>query len=104
MPFNTQLQTYRNKYIEEDILVHTGPPWLRQILECAIAKGSHVSEFSPEMTAFICGDMQQRVRYGFGTLLPAADAVQVFGEKLKLSSISVPPRRTEKCTPSSNYW
>ena len=34
--------------------------------------------------------MQRRIKYGFSIFLPAADAVRLFGEKLKLShSVSV---------------
>ena len=60
-------------YVKEGIPVHTGPPWLRQEPGNAIG--------------FIRGDMQRRVQYGFSILLPAADAVQIFGEKLKLFHI-----------------
>ena len=30
-------------YVEEGIPVHTGPPWLNQLLETAISKGLHTS-------------------------------------------------------------
>ena len=36
--------------------------------------------------------MQRRVNDGFSILLPAADAVQIFGERLKLSCIAVVPQ------------
>ena len=40
------------------------------------------------MTAFIRGEVQRRIKDGFRILLPAADAIQLFGEKLKLSCIA----------------
>ena len=45
----------------------------------------------PEMTSFIRGEMQQRIKDGFSILLPAADAIQLFGERLKLSRIAAVP-------------
>ena len=41
------------------------------------------------MTAFIRWELNQRVRDGFSILLPAADAVRLFGDNLKLSRITV---------------
>ena len=68
-PADDLLQTY----VKEGIPVHTGPFWLIQEPDNAIG--------------FIRGDMHQRVQYGFSILLSAADAVQIFGEKLKLYHI-----------------
>ena len=44
------------------------------------------------MTAFIRGEMQRRIKDGFSILLPAADAIRLFGEKLKLSCIAAVPQ------------
>ena len=49
------------------------------------------------MAAFICGEMWQRVQVGFSILIPVADTVRFFGDKLNLSCIFVVPhehRRT----------
>ena len=40
------------------------------------------------MVGFIWGDKKPRIQYGFSILLPAADAVRMFGAKLKLSCIA----------------
>ena len=44
------------------------------------------------MTTFIWGDIQIRIKDGFSILLPAADAVRLFGENLKLSCIVAVPQ------------
>ena len=44
------------------------------------------------MVRFIQGDMQRRIQDGFRILLPAADTVQVFGAKLKISRITAVPQ------------
>ena len=44
------------------------------------------------MTAFIWGDMQQRIKDGFSILLSAADAISLFGDKLKISCIAAVPQ------------
>ena len=87
-PVKSLLQTYA----EKGILVHTGSPCPRQALEHAISNGPHTSVFTPEIGVFICGDMQWRVQDGLIILLPALDAVQTFGEKIKLSCIAAVPQ------------
>ena len=44
------------------------------------------------MILFIQGELHQRVRDRFSILLPAADAVRVFGENLKSYQIEVVPQ------------
>ena len=44
------------------------------------------------MTDFIRGEMQRRIKYGFRIFLPSADAIRLFGEKLKLSCITEMPQ------------
>ena len=44
------------------------------------------------MNAFVRGEMQQRIKDCFIILLPAADVIQIFGEKLKLSRIVAVPQ------------
>ena len=44
------------------------------------------------MTVFKCREMQWRVQDHFSILLPAADAVRMSGEKLKISSILAVPQ------------
>ena len=44
------------------------------------------------MTDFIRGEMQRRIKYGFRIFLPLADAIRLFGEKLKLSCIAEMPQ------------
>ena len=56
-----------------------GTPWSPQALETAISKGLHASAFTPEITYFIWGEMQQRIKDGFSILLPAADVILLFG-------------------------
>ena len=36
--------------------------------------------------------MQQRIKHGFSILLSAADAISLFGEKLKISRIAAVPQ------------
>ena len=55
-------------------------------------KRAHASVCTPEMTAFICREFQHRVRDGFNILLPEADAVRLFREKLKVSRIAAVPQ------------
>ena len=81
-----------NSYIEEGIPVHTVPPWSIRALETAIVKVPHSSACTPEMAAFIWGEMQQRIQDGFSILFPAADAVHMFGSNIKLSCIAAVPR------------
>ena len=45
------------------------------------------------MTCFIRGELRRRIKDGFSILLPpAADAMRLFGEKLKLSCIAAVPQ------------
>ena len=62
-------------YIEEGIPAHMGPPWSAQALKTAISKGPHDSACTPDMTSFIWGELQWKIKYGFSILLPAADAI-----------------------------
>ena len=41
---------------------------------------------------FVRGEIQSRIKDGFIIILPVADAVQLFGEKLKLSRIVLVPQ------------
>ena len=53
---------------------------------------------TPAITAFICRDMRKRTRDEFSILLSTADAVRVFGEKIKLSHIvSLPQEHLYLC-------
>ena len=79
-------------YVEERIPAHTDPPWSPQALETAISKGPHTSASTPEMTTFVWGYIQRRIKDVFGILLPAEDAIQLFGERLKLSQIAAVPQ------------
>ena len=79
-------------YVEEGILARTGAPWSPRDLDTDIFKGPHTSACTPEMTSFIRGEMQRRIKYGFSILLPAAGAIRLFGEKLKLSHIAAMPQ------------
>ena len=72
-------------YVEEGIPAHTGLPWSPQALETAISKGLHASACTPDMNYFIWEEMQRRIKDFFSILLPAADAIRLFGERLKLS-------------------
>ena len=47
----------------------------------------------PEMAVFVRGEMHQHIKYGFRILLPAADAVRVFGVKLNMSRIDAVPQK-----------
>ena len=58
------------------------------MLETVISKGPHALACTPDMTTFIQGDMQMRIKYCFIILLPIADEVRLFGEKLKFSRIA----------------
>ena len=73
-------------------MFHTGLPCSRQALEHAIANGPHVLACPPYMTLLIHWETQKRVQDGFIILLPVADVVHIFGEKLKLSRIAAVPR------------
>ena len=44
------------------------------------------------MTTFIWGEMQRRIKDGFIILLPSADAIRPFGERLKISRITAVPQ------------
>ena len=78
-------------YVEEGIPDHTGPPWSPEALETSISKGTHASAYTPEMISFIQGEMRRRIKYGFSILLPAADAMRMFWERLNLSRIAAVP-------------
>ena len=47
---------------------------------------------TPGMTAFIRGELQQCVGYGFSILMTATGAVRLFGENLKLSQTTAVPQ------------
>ena len=79
-------------YVEEGILAHTGPPWSPEDLETAIFKGPHASACTLEMTSFIQGELRLRIKDGFSILLLAADAMRLFGERLKLFRIVAVPQ------------
>ena len=63
-----------------------------QALEIVISKGPHTSACTLETNYFIRGEMHRRNKDGFSILLPAADAIQLFGERLKLSRIAAVPQ------------
>ena len=44
------------------------------------------------MTTFVRGEIQRRIKYGFGILLSMADSVRLFVNKLNLSRIVVVPQ------------
>ena len=79
-------------YSEEGIPSHTGPPWSPQALETAIPKGTHASACTSDMKTFIRGEMQWSIKDGFSILLPAADAIRLFGENLNISCITAVPQ------------
>ena len=67
------------------------------------------------MVGLIWGEIQQKAQDGLRILLPAADAVWIFGEKIKLSCIAAVPQayrrprlviklleKPDKVTPSVN--
>ena len=58
-------------------------------MEKAIAWGDHALAFTPKMTALIHGYISERMRDRFSILFPASYVVQVFGDKIKLSCITV---------------
>ena len=80
-----------NTYVEEGIPDHIGSPWSPQALGTTISKRPHASACTPEMTNFIRGEIQRRIKDGFIILLPAEDAIQLFGERLKVSCIGAVP-------------
>ena len=51
-----------------------------------------MSACTPEMVEFIREDMQRRVKDEFNILLPAADAVRIFGDRLNSSHIALVPQ------------
>ena len=87
-----QPQPSYSSYVEEGINAHTGTQWYPQALETAISKAPHASACTLEMTTFIGGEMKRRINDGFSILLPAADVVQLFGEKMKISRIATVPQ------------
>ena len=64
--------------MEEGIPAHMGTPWSPQALETAIFKGPNTLACTLEMTSFMRGGMQRRIKDGFIILLPAADAIRLF--------------------------
>ena len=44
------------------------------------------------MISFIQGEIQRKIKDGFGILFPAANAIRLFGERLKLSCIAGVPQ------------
>ena len=58
----------------------------------AILNGPHASACVPDVVRFIRGELWRRLQDGFSILLSAEDAVQLFGEKLKLSRITAVPQ------------
>ena len=81
-----------NKYVEEGIPAHTGPPWSPEALGTAISKGPHASACTLEMTSFVWGELRRRIKDGFSILLLAANAMRLFGERLELSRIAAVPQ------------
>ena len=57
-----------------------------------VSKGPYASACTSEMTSFIRGELRRRIKDGFSILLPAADSIQLFGERLKLSHITAVPQ------------
>ena len=79
-------------YAEECIPVITGPPWLGEALYNDTNNRPHASECTSEMVGFIQEKMQQRVQDGFSILLPAADTVRIFGERINIYHIAEVPQ------------
>ena len=53
------------EYLEQVIPVHTGPAWLQRSLKRDIVKRTHASSYTPQMKAYISGELHQHVRDGF---------------------------------------
>ena len=85
------------EYVDEGTPIQKGPACTHQALEQAIIKGPDASTRTSEMTAFIRVEMRQHVWDGFNILLPAADAVMMFGDNLNMYHISAVPQ--EHCRP-----
>ena len=79
-------------FVDKGILVHTVLAWYQQALDQTIAKRPHASTCTPKITTFIRREMSQQMQDGFSILLPAAEIVRVFWDKLKLSCIADIPQ------------
>ena len=79
-------------YVDAGILVRMISALTHRALDRAIEKGSHVYACPPEMMALIRREMRNRMQDFSSILLPAADAVRLFGYKLKLSHIYAVPQ------------
>ena len=53
-----------------------------------MTNSTHASACTPDVVGFIGREMQRMLQYGFRILLPAADIVRIFGERIKLSRIA----------------
>ena len=62
------------------------------MLKTSISKGTHTSACTPDMNAFIWGEIRRRIKDGFIILVPEADAIRLFRENLKLSRIAAVPQ------------
>ena len=72
-------------YLEEVVPAHTGPLWSLLELETDISKGAHTSACILEITNFVWGEIQMRIKDGFSILFLMEDAIILFGGKLKIS-------------------
>ena len=80
------------EYAVERIIIQTGSTWSRKSLYTAIKKVHHASACTPVMKMLIFREMQQYLQDGYNIIFPAADAVWVFGENIKLSRIAAVPK------------
>ena len=80
--------TLLQSYMEEGIPANTGPLWSRSTLDEAIKNGPHAPACAPYMVSLIWEGLQRRIKDVFCILLSKEDAVQFFGENIKLLRIS----------------
>ena len=84
--------TLLEEYVVEGILLHARPDWSQKDLEKLISLGNHVSACTPNMIAFILGDVSQRMRDGFNIFILAIDAFQMFRERINMSRTAAVPQ------------
>ena len=79
-------------YAVEGIMIQTGSTCSRKALYTAIKKVHHAAACTPVMKMLIFREMQQYLQDGYNIIFPAADAVWVFGENIKLPRIAAVPK------------
>ena len=65
-----------------------GAPWPLATIQEVIAKGPQASTLKPAAISFCRGEILERAERGFSIILPAAVALDIFEDRIRISQLA----------------